>query len=99
VACFTLCDPQFLDSMVRILTEYWLSSLKVVTVILFIIVGTFVNAGYNTESRVIGFDNWKVPGAPFVGGFGGFARVFVTASYACELTFLYTSSVAHIAHL
>lgn len=64
--------------------EYWLSSLKVVAVILFIIVGMVVNAGFNTEHRVIGLDNWKIPGAPFVGGFGGFARVFVTASFACE---------------
>ncbi|KAG2015830.1 amino acid permease [Coprinopsis cinerea AmutBmut pab1-1] len=62
--------------------EYWLSSLKVITVILFIIVGTLVNMGFNTESRVIGFENWRIPGAPFVGGFGGFAHVFVTASYA-----------------
>jgi amino acid permease len=58
--------------------------LKIVTVILFIIVGIVVNAGFNTERRVIGFDNWMIPGAPFVGGFGGFARVFVTASFACE---------------
>jgi amino acid permease len=43
-----------------------------------------INAGINTEHRVIGFDNWKMAGAPFVGGFGGFARVFVTASFACE---------------
>ena len=64
--------------------EYWLSSLKIVTVIFFIVVGVMVNVGFNTERRVIGFDNWKVPGAPFVGGFGGFARVFVTASFACE---------------
>ena len=58
--------------------------MKVVTVILFIIVGMVVNAGFNTEHRVIGLENWKIPGAPFVGGFGGFARVFVTASFACE---------------
>ncbi|KAF5322764.1 hypothetical protein D9619_001731 [Psilocybe cf. subviscida] len=62
--------------------EYWLSSLKVITVILFVIVGAFVNAGYNTEKMVIGFTNWHISGAPFVGGFGGFARVFVTASFA-----------------
>ncbi|KAH6914233.1 amino acid permease/ SLC12A domain-containing protein [Coprinopsis sp. MPI-PUGE-AT-0042] len=66
--------------------EYWLSSLKVITVILFIIVGVFVNAGYNTESRFIGFDNWRIDGAPFVGGFGGFAKVFVTASFAFGAT-------------
>lgn len=51
-----------------------------------------VNAGFNTEHRVIGFDNWKIPGAPFVGGFGGFARVFVTASFACERTSMLTES-------
>ncbi|KAF9020482.1 hypothetical protein BDZ89DRAFT_1072230 [Hymenopellis radicata] len=62
--------------------EYWLSSLKVVTVIAFIIVGIFVNLGVNVEHRVIGFSNWAIEGAPFVGGFGGFARVFVTASFA-----------------
>lgn len=62
--------------------EYWLSSLKVFTVVLFIIVGTFVNVGYNAENRFIGFSNWQIDGAPFVGGFGGFARVFVTASFA-----------------
>ncbi|KAJ3507345.1 hypothetical protein NLJ89_g6360 [Agrocybe chaxingu] len=62
--------------------EYWLSSLKVFTVVLFIILGTLVNLGINTEHTFIGLTNWKIPGAPFVGGFGGFARVFVTASFA-----------------
>ncbi|CAA7259169.1 unnamed protein product [Cyclocybe aegerita] len=62
--------------------EYWLSSLKVFTVVLFIILGTLVNLGVNTEHRFIGLANWKIPGAPFAGGFGGFARVFVTASFA-----------------
>lgn len=42
-----------------------------------------MNTGLNMERKVIGFDNWRIPGAPFVGGFGGFARVFVTASFAC----------------
>ncbi|KAF8813720.1 hypothetical protein BYT27DRAFT_7180470 [Phlegmacium glaucopus] len=62
--------------------EYWLSSLKVATVIIFIIIGILVNAGVNSEHRYIGGSNWRIPGAPFVGGFGGFARVFVTASFA-----------------
>ncbi|KAF7375921.1 putative amino-acid permease PB1C11.02 [Mycena sanguinolenta] len=57
--------------------EYWLSSLKVATVLLFIVLGVFVNI--NSD---IGLSNWRIPGAPFVGGFGGFARVFVTASFA-----------------
>ena len=64
-------------------TEYWLSSLKVVTVVVFIILGIAVNVGGNQQHEYIGGKNWHIPGAPFVGGFGGFARVFVTASFAC----------------
>jgi AAT family amino acid transporter len=65
------------------MTEYWLSSIKVITVMAFIITGILVNAGVNSDHRFIGFDNWRVPGGPFVGGFGGFVKVFVTASFAC----------------
>ncbi|KIY43310.1 hypothetical protein FISHEDRAFT_68148 [Fistulina hepatica ATCC 64428] len=62
--------------------EYWLSVLKVLTIIVFILLGLCVNLGANTEHKYIGFYNWRIPGAPFVGGFGGFAKVFVTASFA-----------------
>jgi len=62
--------------------EYWLSSLKVATIVVFIILGICVNAGANTAHEYIGAKFWHIPGAPFVGGFGGFARVFVTASFA-----------------
>jgi AAT family amino acid transporter len=63
--------------------EYWLSVLKMATIIVFIILGVFVNVGLNRQHDFIGFRNWKIDGAPFVGGFGGFAKVFVTASFAC----------------
>ncbi|KZV89992.1 hypothetical protein EXIGLDRAFT_838101 [Exidia glandulosa HHB12029] len=62
--------------------EYWLSSLKIITIIVFILVGILVNAGVNDEHHYIGGENWRIPGAPFHGGFGGFATVFVTASFA-----------------
>ncbi|PIL34130.1 transporter [Ganoderma sinense ZZ0214-1] len=62
--------------------EYWLASLKVITVVIFIILGIVVNAGGNQAHEYIGARFWHIPGAPFVGGFGGFARVFVTASFA-----------------
>ncbi|EKM54159.1 uncharacterized protein PHACADRAFT_97068 [Phanerochaete carnosa HHB-10118-sp] len=62
--------------------EYWLSFLKIVTIVIFIIVGILVNVGVNSEHHYIGGENWRIPGAPFVGGFGGFAKVFVTASFA-----------------
>ncbi|KAF9222651.1 hypothetical protein BS17DRAFT_755738 [Gyrodon lividus] len=62
--------------------EYWLSFLKVATVVIFIILGILVNVGVNREHTYIGGQNWNIPGAPFVGGFAGFANVFVTASFA-----------------
>ncbi|KAG9316460.1 amino acid permease-domain-containing protein [Chiua virens] len=62
--------------------EYWLSFLKVITIIIFIILGILVNVGVNTEHTYIGGHNWSIPGAPFVNGFSGFANVFVTASFA-----------------
>ncbi|KAF8828797.1 hypothetical protein HHX47_DHR3000360 [Lentinula edodes] len=62
--------------------EYWLSSLKVITIIIFIILGILVNVGVNQQHEYIGARYWYIPGAPFVGGFGGFAQVFVTASFA-----------------
>lgn len=62
--------------------EYWLGLLKVVTVVIFMIVGIVVNAGANTDHHYIGGENWRVPGGPFVGGAGGLASVFVSASLA-----------------
>ncbi|CRG86607.1 Lysine-specific permease [Talaromyces islandicus] len=62
--------------------EYWLSLLKVVTIVIFIIIGVAVNCGGNTNHQYIGGKNWYIGDAPFVGGIGGFASVFVTASFA-----------------
>lgn len=62
--------------------EYWLCLLKVITIVIFIVLGIAVNCGANTTGEYIGGKNWHIEGAPFVGGFGGFASVFVTASFA-----------------
>ncbi|KHN96076.1 amino acid permease [Metarhizium album ARSEF 1941] len=62
--------------------EYWLSLLKVVAIVAFIIVGVVVNAGGNTSHHYVGGENWYIPGAPFANGIGGFTSVFVSASYA-----------------
>ena len=59
--------------------------------VVFIILGIVVNVGGNQDHEFIGTKNWHIPGAPFVGGFGGFARVFVTASFAC--TYVRHSSI------
>ena len=42
-----------------------------------------VNVGGNTSHQYLGAHNWYIGDAPFVGGIGGFASVFVTASFAC----------------
>ncbi|RAR01742.1 tryptophan permease [Stemphylium lycopersici] len=62
--------------------EYWLSLLKVVTIVIFIILSIAVNAGGNVGYGYIGGKFWTIGDAPFVGGIGGFASVFVTASFA-----------------
>ena len=62
--------------------EYWLSLIKIIAIIVFIILGIVVNCGGNRDHHYIGGENWHIPGAPFVGGIGGFASVFVTASFA-----------------
>ena len=51
---------------------------------IFIIISIAVNCGANTMHHYIGGENWRLPDAPFVGGIGGFASVFVTASFACK---------------
>ncbi|ODQ81354.1 hypothetical protein BABINDRAFT_170897 [Babjeviella inositovora NRRL Y-12698] len=62
--------------------EYWLAILKVVTIIIFIILGIVVNCGANTSNQYIGFHYWYIGDAPFVDGFKGFAKVFVSAAFA-----------------
>jgi Amino acid permease len=77
-------------------SEYWLSSVKIVTILVFILVGAAVNGGLNEARKAIGFANWVIGDAPFVGGFGGFATVFVTAALSCEtLGFLRPKNGSH----
>ncbi|KAG8851572.1 hypothetical protein FRB91_007728 [Serendipita sp. 411] len=60
--------------------EYWLSSIKIVTVLVFLITGAIVNTGINSEHTYIGFANWSIGDAPFVGGVAGWATAFVTSA-------------------
>ncbi|KAL8291597.1 hypothetical protein RQP46_001855 [Phenoliferia psychrophenolica] len=78
---FTTYSTRFVDEAFGFL-EYWLSLLKVVTIVIFFFLGIAVNAGGNNMHRYIGAENWTIGDAPFVGGFGGFASIFVTASFA-----------------
>ncbi|CAK7895659.1 amino-acid permease GAP3 [[Candida] anglica] len=63
-------------------TEYWLALLKVISILMFFIISIIVNAGHNSNHEYIGFKYWSQGDAPFVNGFRGFAKIFVTASFA-----------------
>ncbi|KAF9384032.1 hypothetical protein CPB97_006007 [Podila verticillata] len=65
--------------------EYWFSVIKVLTVIIFIIVGILVDAGVVGGDK-IGFRNWTIPGAPIVDGFGGILGVFLVAGFSFQGT-------------
>ena len=65
-------------------TEHIESTDITVYIQIFIILGIAVNCGANTMGEYIGGRNWFIGDAPFVGGIGGFASVFVTAAFACE---------------
>lgn len=61
--------------------EYWFAMIKVVTIIIFIIVGILVDAGVLGHVR-IKFDNWKIEGAPFHKGFSGIITTSIVSSFA-----------------
>ncbi|KAG0056160.1 hypothetical protein BGZ90_005586, partial [Linnemannia elongata] len=61
--------------------EYWFSILKVVTIIIFIICGILVDAGA-IGGHTYGFENWRIEGAPFKGGFVSFINTLVSVGYA-----------------
>ncbi|KAI7832574.1 amino acid permease [Gamsiella multidivaricata] len=65
--------------------EYWFSVIKVLTVVIFIIVGVLVDAGV-IGGHKIGFSNWTIPGAPVVDGFGGILAVFLVAGFSFQGT-------------
>ncbi|KAM3578568.1 hypothetical protein VKS41_008953 [Umbelopsis sp. WA50703] len=79
--------------------EYWFALIKVITCILFIFVGIFVDAGVAGGNK-ISFTNWTIEGAPFVGGalnvfttcllaffsFGGTEMVGITAGESSNPT-------------
>ncbi|KAM5436642.1 Basic amino-acid permease [Microsporum canis] len=62
--------------------EYILSLLKVITIVVFIILGIVVNCGGNVDHQYIGGSFFLKGDAPFVGGIGGFASVGGTESIA-----------------
>jgi lysine-specific permease len=71
--------------------EYWFSSIKVATVIIFLVVGGLMIAGILGGNRA-GFANWTLTDpatgshAPFVGGWGAVLKTFLIAGFAFQGT-------------
>ncbi|KAF9544357.1 hypothetical protein EC957_012158 [Mortierella hygrophila] len=61
--------------------EYWLSILKVFTILMFIVCGILVDAGA-IGGVTYGLKSWSHGDAPFVGGFLAFVKVLVSVGYA-----------------
>jgi len=63
--------------------EYWFSILKVCTIIMFIICGICVDAGWLGDPKVVyGVKSWSIPDSPFKGGFDAFMRTLVSVGFA-----------------
>ena len=67
-------------------TEYWLSSIKVAFVIIFIIVGILTIIGITGVGGVVGFHNWNIGDSPFHNGLVGFIAVFLIAGFSLQGT-------------
>ncbi|PVU87400.1 hypothetical protein BB561_006358 [Smittium simulii] len=65
--------------------EFWLSLIKVVAIVIFIIIGILTASGV-IGGTTYGFSNWKLEGGPFVDGFKGFMGVFVFAGFSFQGT-------------
>ena len=61
--------------------EFWLSLVKVITIIIFIILGILMIFGI-LGGKYYGFENYTVGEAPFVGGLSGFLSVLLIAGFS-----------------
>ncbi|MFZ9035592.1 MAG: amino acid permease [Francisellaceae bacterium] len=65
-------------------SEYWLSLVKVLFIILFIVIGFLAIMGVSGSTGAVGFQNWKIGDAPFHGGFFAMLGVFLVAGYSFQ---------------
>ncbi len=67
-------------------TEYWLSFIKIFTVIAFLIVGVLTIVGIMGGGHPVGLSNFTYKKAPFVGGIPAIISVFVVAGFSFQGT-------------
>ncbi|KAI8618836.1 amino acid permease/ SLC12A domain-containing protein [Chytriomyces sp. MP71] len=63
-------------------TEYWLSMIKVIAVLGFVVVGFHIDIFGSQQVPAVGLQNWKIDGAPFKNGFGGVFSIISIAFFA-----------------
>lgn len=66
--------------------EFWFSLIKVVTVIVFIIVGLLMIVGILNGGEAAGWHNWEIDEAPFVGGFSSMIGVAMIVGFSFQGT-------------
>lgn len=67
-------------------TEFWLSLIKVITIIAFIIVGLFIILGVNKNHHGYGIQNWHQADGPFHGGLKSLFAVFILSGFSFQGT-------------
>jgi lysine-specific permease len=65
--------------------EYWMSLLKVIVVVVFILIGTAMILGL-TGHNAVGFDYWKIGDAPFHGGMLTIFSAFIVVGFSFQGT-------------
>ena len=65
-------------------TQYWMSLIKVIAILAFIVIGIFVIVGFNKQHQPIDFHNWNQ--GYFHNGFSGIFEVFLLSGFAFQGT-------------
>ncbi|WP_448851922.1 amino acid permease [Corynebacterium sp. 335C] len=65
--------------------EFWFAAIKVITVVVFLVIGVAMIAGI-MGGKSPGFENWTTGDAPFVNGGLGILAVFIAAGYSFQGT-------------
>jgi lysine-specific permease len=66
-------------------SEFWFAGIKVVTIIVFLIVGLLMIVGIMGD-HTVGFQNWTLGDAPFAGGLLAVVNIFMIAGFSFQGT-------------
>ena len=67
-------------------SEYWFAGIKVVTVLVFLVIGVLMIAGIMNGSADVGFHNYFIEDGPFHGGIKSIFSIFLIAGFSFQGT-------------